>query len=143
MYSIILCCASLLSPSMMGTQRCRLKLTDDLSKALGVLWEPLVYALPRSVLEFFFKLLVFICMIFEQFSDVCIYILHSCPQRGESAPLWMFGATWRPQLFAVREFDFSEADKRNCQQRVWFGFSASKKSTATIRVMSIILPDLN
>lgn len=36
-------------------------------------------------------------MIFEQFPDVCTYILHSCLQRGESALLWIFGATWKPQ----------------------------------------------
>lgn len=55
----------------------------------------------------------------------------------------VWGNVEASELFAVQEFDFSEADKINCQQRGWFGSSAANKSTATFRVMSVILPDLN
>lgn len=40
----------------------------------------------------------------------------------------VWGNVEASELFAVREFDFSEADKRNCQRRCLFGFSAENKS---------------
>lgn len=137
-------------PSMMGTQRCRLKLnTEDLSKASygggggGGFGTRLVYALPRSVLQLCFKWLVFICMIFRAISR-CVYIYFTfLSAEGRERPLWMFGGNAEAsELFAVWEFDFSEADNSNCQRRRRFGSSAANKSTATFRVMSIILPDL-
>lgn len=73
---------------------------------------------------------------------MCVHIFYIPVCRGVRAPtVDIWGNVEASELFSVREFDFSEADKIKHQRRCWFGSSAAYQSTALLRVTSVVLPE--
>lgn len=103
MYSITLSGVSLLSPSMMGTQRCRPRLNnEDLSKALvgGALEHGSLRSYSRRGLccSFALNYWYLFAWFFSDFQmRVHVQYFTFLSAEGRGRPLWMFGARWRPR----------------------------------------------
>lgn len=116
MYSITLCCASLLSPSMIGIQRCRLKLNRRPQQSFRGWSGTLVYALPRSVLSFALNYWYLFAWILSGF-QMCVHIFYIPVRRGvRASPCGRLGQ--RGGLRAL------------CCARVWLQWSRQNKLSA-------------
>lgn len=103
MYSITLSGASLLSPSMMGTQRCRPRLnTEDLSQALvgGALEHGSLRSYSRrgQCCSFALNYWYLFAWFLSDF-QMCVHVQYFTflSAEGRERPLWMFGARRRPR----------------------------------------------